>query len=874
MTPSRLFVIPWMLVFALGTPGNGQCTFQEVEPNDDKAQATPVTLATGQSLCGTIQLFAGDVDYWRIRTAAAAPAVYRHELSTGPDPLLILSPAIRGLQQASGVVVPGTDQIIQAASGQNKKLVWYGFGAGEEVYASVTGGTGISYVGVLTTTPATPAVIGPFVRGGSSVEFSTLPTTLDTELWIYRVEPGTGKITAVPDAGNDDALSGGPGSRFTRFLPLGRYLIAVGLANMANNLRSPPDDSNRNRPVLDFFGAIAASQPTAPGGQHAVTLRVTDADGVHPFPGTIDAIGEILWFQFDLVERVSFTIPSGRENAPGNVNTTVPFAQTNNFVGQYVYDSSEFPQVPLTICDLKVRMRSPTQADSTGLSVTELAIAMGTTADLAAVTSNFLGNYDPGSSQTMRSGAYSSGPIASSSGAAGEWFSLGLTGMFEYDPCSGRDLVVEVRKCGVIAALAAANDAHNTPLARRIGAVGSSSTFCSSPPATGSVSIPGSPFALVFMVDAYTTVAPVNGPFQTNSAEANVNFDGRQTDGSFGIQAGYCTGGPAAGLNIHSTLTGTPWDLAISLAPQMAYDPCSSPPGQRTPEGQSVNLDFFQPITFLNGLSLPPFPGRLHLPVPVTAPLLATVQGVFLDPAHGDGVRLSAAPQVDFWQPLPIPNPIPGPALDDSSATVTAGCVQFYDQTYPEFFVSSNGRVVFGSADSSGTPSVSASLAGSPWIGAWVDLNPALGGSIAISSPGPRKYRVDYIAVPYKVAPQFTATFYIEFDGNNQRATIGGLQGIQAAPGVDMLLGTSMGRSMGSICGTGPGGQTPFAVGGPVQPSCSTEMLHRFGPTGTLTPGFDRIDFDYVILAGPPVNPPGGGLSIPSQVWNYAWTCQ
>jgi hypothetical protein len=862
-----------LVALTVAGPGRSQppCTHNEIEPNDDKSQAQAVTLNTGESVCGVLDLFAVP-DYWRIRTGSASPAVYRHVLDAGLVPFSIMSVAIRGLQQTNGTIVPGTDEVLQINPGQNQHLAWYGFGQGEEIYVRFVGTIDLPYDGILTTTQVAPTVIGPFVRGNSSVEFRTIPTTEDTELWLYRVD-AQGNITPVVDAGNDEASSGGPGSRMSRFLPLGRYLLAVGLANMANNLRSPSDDGNRNGDVLDFPGGIASSSPPPSPTPHTIPLHVQDADGTHTFNGTISDFAEILWYQFDLVERISFTIPSGLEGTPGNVGTTVPFALTSNFRGQYAYDSSEFPQVPMTITDLSVRMQSPALADPTGLNLAELNVVLGTAVDLSALGSNFQNNYFQSLSQTMRSGAYSSGAIPTATGATGEWISLGLTGTYDYSPCTGRDLIIEMQKCGVISALSGSNDAHNTTLARRVGAVGSSPTFCSSLPPTGSVSAPGQSFALVVRVDAYTTVVPADVPYQVNSPEANVNFDGQQTDGWFGIEVGYCAAGPAAGLNIESTLTGTPWDLAISQSPLVTFNPCSSLPLQRTPEGQVVNLDLAQPLVFLNGLTLPAFPGNLNVSVSAAGGFQAGIQGIFLDPAHADGVRLSAASGIAFGATQTLPGAIPGPTQDNSNVTVPVGCVQVYERTYNEMHVSSNGRIVFGAPDVDGSPSIPEGLSDNPWVGAWVDLDPSLGGAINITSPAQDVFRVNYQNVPYKNAPQFAATFFIELNVSSGRMTIGGLQGIQAAPGVDMLLGTSMGQGRAAICGTGPGGQTPFAVAGPTRPACPNEMLHRFGSTGTLAPGVGVLRFDAV-LVDDPFSPIVAAALVLPRIWNFQWTGQ
>src|SRR5262249_52162516 len=127
--------------------------FNEVEPNQTKAAATPIVFTTtpiGNGQVGTITghstgtstTATGDAtaDTYLITLPADAPGIYRYELtlSSTTSPTSFVT-TLRGLSQSSGTI-GSTDTAIQA-NPNNQSLVnaFYSFGSASQVYYRVTG---------------------------------------------------------------------------------------------------------------------------------------------------------------------------------------------------------------------------------------------------------------------------------------------------------------------------------------------------------------------------------------------------------------------------------------------------------------------------------------------------------------------------------------------------------------------------------------------------------------------------------------------------------------------------------------------------------------------------------------------------------------
>jgi hypothetical protein len=191
---------------------------------------------------------------------------------------------------------------------------------------------------------------------------------------------------------------------------------------------------------------------------------------------------------------------------------------------------------------------------------------------------------------------------------------------------------------------------------------------------------------------------------------------------------------------------------------------------------------------------------------------------------------------------------IPGPTADDSVVTVAlsnpALCgapanMPFFNANFSQFDVSSNGRVLFGSAvpATSGNASVAAALTSDPFVGAWCDLAPNQGGRILISVPASGLVRVDWSEVRYKNAAG-SATFGIVLDGNTGTITLDRLGGIQVS-----MITQFLGISAGILGPATNAGQTGFSAGGPFFPVNGLDMIYAFGAAGNLAPGLTAIVF-------------------------------
>src|SRR5688572_16042511 len=185
MTRLGHFVSPALFLSALTwlTPAMAQRT--EVEPNDSKAEATPIpNLQNGETFTG-FQLSGtpdGSRDYFRVQTAPAPLRIYRHRLRTvTPDPsganLGHHFPYIRGLRFENGVVLSTVDDPAQSGVRPGDRFNdYYAFGKGESLYfridhSALPGAEIGEYRVTLTTSPVTPVDIGVYIPG---------PITIDT----------------------------------------------------------------------------------------------------------------------------------------------------------------------------------------------------------------------------------------------------------------------------------------------------------------------------------------------------------------------------------------------------------------------------------------------------------------------------------------------------------------------------------------------------------------------------------------------------------------------------------------------------------------------------------------------------------------------
>ncbi len=276
----------------------------EVEANESKAAATLVQSAgqgmnPGDTLSGLSSgslTVAGDfsVDYFRVRTAAATPAIYRYRLSLTTSGAAGHTGTLRGLTQTNGVVNTSSDvpfQTSSAATSPARFNQWYGFGAQEEVYYRVsgTGSTTQPYTATLSRTTVTPINLTTLLLAGP-ITIDNDPVsgnTADTDLIVYDAA-----FTPVAGFSNDGQ------NALTRTFTPGVYYLAVSNFNVANNQPSPSDDAFRAANVLDFPNVVANGNASAIANMN---MRFTDSGGSAVGVGSKAGAFDVVWYRFTVV---------------------------------------------------------------------------------------------------------------------------------------------------------------------------------------------------------------------------------------------------------------------------------------------------------------------------------------------------------------------------------------------------------------------------------------------------------------------------------------------------------------------------------------------------------------------------------------------
>ncbi|MAG57690.1 MAG: hypothetical protein CMJ83_15475, partial [Planctomycetes bacterium] len=131
--------------------------------------------------------------------------------------------------------------------------------------------------------------------------------------------------------------------------------------------------------------------------------------------------------------------------------------------------------------------------------------------------------------------------------------------------------------------------------------------------------------------------------YQTNQPAADMNVDGAQGTATSPAIANVTTNS-LVGLNLNSTVSGMPWDLAYGLSPLVS----SNSTAVTTLGGQILNIDLADPSwgTWFNLFSSSPPFSNMTLPLSFSAPLSVSVQFAVLDPTSGDGFVLSQPTRV------------------------------------------------------------------------------------------------------------------------------------------------------------------------------------------------------------------------------------
>jgi hypothetical protein len=289
----------------------------EIEPNSSKAEATPITLGSGQTLrgltSGTVTTAGSTldttVDYIRLKTPPAAAGIYRHAI-TLDSPAAGHSTWIRGLTQTAATAGPwpgpvGTATATESAgqtnflSGTGRVNIWYGFGREEEVYYRIAGAatTTSPYAATLETTPITPTSLGTLAAGLITITTTGQGHTNDTAIRVYD-----SNFNPIPGHANDSASTNGgapANTTTTSFLrreyAAGTYYFGLTIGDLSTNQGSPCDDNARTGVMLDFPN-VAANVGTLTTTD--VSFSIDDGTGAIPFTAARGGTREIAWFTF------------------------------------------------------------------------------------------------------------------------------------------------------------------------------------------------------------------------------------------------------------------------------------------------------------------------------------------------------------------------------------------------------------------------------------------------------------------------------------------------------------------------------------------------------------------------------------------------
>lgn len=354
--------------------------------------------------------------------------------------------------------------------------------------------------------------------------------------------------------------------------------------------------------------------------------------------------------------------------------------------------------------------------------------------------------------------------------------------------------------------------------------------------------------AAAFDINWYTfTVLPNGSPWETNDAACSIDIDAVPLPPSGPATTVKCTSS-FAHINLGTTLAGNAWDLGVSLLPAVSAPTGCGPGtgGLATPNGQKINLDLPTTAFTFNLAFTNVFPGNFYIPLTLGTPVPnISFQWVILDPAHLDGVSLSAPAQLTFV------NSIPGPVGDDvvsevNFQTCLSFPVPFYGVSHTRLFVSTNGIVTFNAGDTSFTPSVASAISGAPRVGLWSDLLATVG-AITIDVPGSNNVSINYGVGTTNLSSGSPCEFDLNFEV---------FTGVITASLTNVGAGTAsqfVGISKGGGTATN-GGASTFTPATSGITTNATDMIYSFGLQGSGVTGLTSLVFT------------------PNGLGNYNWT--
>lgn len=389
--------------------------------------------------------------------------------------------------------------------------------------------------------------------------------------------------------------------------------------------------------------------------------------------------------------QMSMTLPVGFDTmSGGSGGTSFPFNNTADHRWQWHYANSNFAGVtgPITITDISVRAENGTLSMAAfDFPSLEIWVGSGTTGYTVAQHDPVFANNVCTDFTMVRSGQWMGGPVPASGGSAATWVSMGpITTPFVFDPGAGRDLIIELVKCGTVATIGAALDGSSGAAGTNGGNRYGDTASCT---ATSS-SFANNEFVPIVRIDYVMGGTPgiCLTEFQVNQAASTMTVNGAPDAGGGQPITTLLGLGATASIDLSSTLAGNAWDIGFDLG---ALSVALSSGGFATPGGQTVNMNLASAgFTWLNNnFSTGGGFANTSLLFTPANPIMSAGQMGVVDPANADGIAVSHVNEL-------IVVPCQGSNFDQLGLGTTP----------PPGWSNGTGGTLMWTVDASGTPSV------------------------------------------------------------------------------------------------------------------------------------------------------------------------
>lgn len=336
---------------------------------------------------------------------------------------------------------------------------------------------------------------------------------------------------------------------------------------------------------------------------------------------------------------------------------------------------------------------------------------------------------------------------------------------------------------------------------------------------------------------------PVTPEYQVNQPSASHDIDGVQGTAFSTANVNKCAGDGFV-VNLNSSNVGFPFDVLVSPIPVV---PVSQ--GGLWTGNQAVNVNLAAFVFGFGGFTTPFF-GNLALPFSFGAAADFYTQMAVVDPSNPDGIAISQPNGLHILQGASLAGFTP-PTGDDAYAVIPSpACLPFYGQSRSNGWITTNGRIGFGTMPSAAYFATSAAaLTGDPFVGYWGDLHTYTTGTISVTQPVPGLTRADWLGVAYYGQAGLVNTFGVQLDALTNTVTIDGLNTIVANTST-MMLGLSAGNTGSSDPGSISFSNAGVGTTGVGTPGPNPGMIYNLGTAGAASAGLTSIIFVWNSITG------------------------